>query len=83
MTQLCRESKRIFSLDNLEIHQVPPVEVVEAAIAAADPSSVFLLFAVLEHMTEEERIETLSGLWQTLGPDNYIFIGNTPNRLSY
>lgn len=42
-----------------------------------------LLFAVLEHMYVEERIEVLRRSWNKLPPGGIIIVCETPNRLSY
>ncbi len=88
MFELCLERKKAYGLDNLELHHLPPADVVAAAVSAAEPGSVFMLFAVLEHMIEDERLATLSGLWKAMDPqtgipDAHIYVGNTPNRLSW
>ncbi|QEP30319.1 class I SAM-dependent methyltransferase [Pukyongiella litopenaei] len=88
MVDLVRERKDIYGLDTLVIHHLPPAEVVPAAIDAAEPGGVFMLYAVLEHMLESERFETLSALWKAMDPvsgipDLHIYVGNTPNRLSW
>ncbi len=44
--------------------------------------SLIMLYAVLEHLTLEERHSLLSKLWDALAPDAYIYIGETPNLLS-
>ena len=42
-----------------------------------------LLFAVLEHMTISERLETLKASWEALRTGGFILIAETPNRLAY
>lgn len=88
MVELVRERKETYRLETLTIHQLPPAEVVPAAISAAKPGALFMLYAVLEHMLEDERHNTLSQLWQAMDPatgqpDLHIYVGNTPNRLSW
>lgn len=75
--------KKIFSINNINFHYSDPENIINNAIKYADNSTVFVLYAVLEHMTEEERLYALSKIWNNMGPDNYLYIGNTPNRLSY
>ncbi len=77
------QRKRIFGLDNLRPHVAPPEELMERALDKLQPNSVVFLYAVLEHMTESERLQALEMVWQRLGPDNYVYVGNTPNRLSW
>ncbi len=49
----------------------------------ADGVDGVLLFAVLEHMTAPERLNTLSVAWDLLRPGGFILIAETPNRLAY
>ena len=49
-----------------------------------DGADMVLLFAVLEHLTQEERIRYLSFIWhEILRPGGYLIVVDTPNRLSY
>jgi hypothetical protein len=75
--------KAIFDLDNVTLIMRPSKTIVKDALKYADKDTIFILFAVLEHMTEEERLEILSSLWEFMGENNYLFVGNTPNRLSH
>ena len=56
-----------------------------AAIRREHPDGVdgIILYAVLEHMTADERIEMISGLWSLLRQGGCFLVGETPNRLSY
>lgn len=42
-----------------------------------------LLFAVVEHLTISERLETIKNSWDLLKPGGYLIIVETPNRLAY
>jgi hypothetical protein len=75
--------KEIFHLSNITFHFVPPEELIKKALNFCDEDTVFVLFAVLEHMTEEERLSALGLIWDKMGENNYLFVGNTPNRLSH
>ena len=44
---------------------------------------VFLMYAVLEHMTIAERLRYLRTCWDLLRPGGVIVIGDTPNRLTF
>jgi S-adenosylmethionine-dependent methyltransferase len=44
---------------------------------------IVLLFAVLEHQTVEERVETLKTCWELLNPDGLLVVVETPNLLPY
>ena len=42
-----------------------------------------IYFAVLEHMTWQERFASLSAAWQNLRPGQHLIVIETPNRLWY
>jgi S-adenosylmethionine-dependent methyltransferase len=44
---------------------------------------IILLFAVLEHQTVEERIETIKTCWELLNHNGIMVISDTPNLLTY
>lgn len=44
---------------------------------------IVLLFAVLEHQTPDERLETIKTCWQILNEDGLLVIAETPNLLRY
>ncbi len=69
---------------NAKLVRLEPQDALES-IQRTHPDGVdgIILYAVLEHMTIEERIETLSGLWSLLRPGGCLLIGETPNRLAY
>jgi 2-polyprenyl-3-methyl-5-hydroxy-6-metoxy-1,4-benzoquinol methylase len=55
-----------------------------ADIAKAFPGASFdivIFFAVLEHMTHEERIEAIRGTWEMVRPGGIWCVVETPNRL--
>jgi len=70
-----------------QVHQTQPIEFVVGN--AKDIKSTFngrkfdlILFnATLEHMTLEERFESLKGAWQLVRDKGHICIAETPNRL--
>jgi 2-polyprenyl-3-methyl-5-hydroxy-6-metoxy-1,4-benzoquinol methylase len=80
---IAEKRKQIFNLHNVNFYTYPPELVLKEAIELADDGTVFVLFAVLEHMKEKERLTTLREIWKKMGEDNYLFVGNTPNRLAY
>ena len=47
------------------------------------PVGAVMMFAVLEHMTVQERIETLRTAWEILKEGGLLVVGDTPNRLVY
>jgi S-adenosylmethionine-dependent methyltransferase len=50
---------------------------------AADPVDIVLLYALLEHQTVDERIETLRLAERIVKPGGAIVVTETPNRLTY
>lgn len=44
---------------------------------------IVLIYAVLEHQTVPERLETLSACWNLLRPGGMLVVADTPNRLTY
>lgn len=47
-------------------------------------TDVVLLFAVLEHLTQSERLQYLERIWtRLLKPGGYLIVVDTPNRLTY
>ena len=51
-------------------------------ILANEQFDVIFLYAVLEHLTISERLETLRLCWEALPPEGLLYIGETPNRIS-
>ncbi|MEL6362251.1 MAG: class I SAM-dependent methyltransferase [Pseudomonadota bacterium] len=68
-----------------EFVATPPAELLSYIDNQHDDASVdiFLLFAVLEHQTIEERLETLTLAKRLVRPGGVIVICETPNRLTY
>jgi 2-polyprenyl-3-methyl-5-hydroxy-6-metoxy-1,4-benzoquinol methylase len=65
----------------LELHSLESIaDAVSARQGAVD---VFLLYAVLEHMTVAERLAVLRLAQQVVKPDGAIIVCETPNRLIY
>ncbi len=46
-------------------------------------TDIVLLYAVVEHQTIEERIDTLKTAWKLLRPGGILIVTDTPNRLCY
>jgi len=81
--KLCEKRADLYNLKHMNFWCYPPENLVEQALKHVKSNSIIVLHAVLEHMTDFERIQTLEAIWAVMGPDNYLFIGNTPNRYSY
>ena len=65
----------------LELHA--PEAIGQAVAARTGQIDVFLLYAVLEHLTVPERLQVLRLAHQVLRPDGAIVICEAPNRLIY
>lgn len=48
-----------------------------------EKADLVLLYAVLEHCTSEECLETLRTSWDVLRPGGHLVVIETPNRFSY
>lgn len=71
-------------LNNVDFHLVPPADVLSSAKAQCTQGvDVVLLYALLEHQTFRERIDTLKTAWDLLNPGGIIAVGELPNRLTY
>lgn len=66
---------------NVELHHHPAGEIVAAVAARTGEIDVFLLYAVLEHLTLDERLEVLALAREATAPDGVIVVCETPNRL--
>jgi len=79
---MAREHIARRGLANVELSAVPEGEVLDRVAAYRGAIDVFLLYAVLEHMTLDERLAVLRLARQTVRPDGYIVVCETPNRLT-
>lgn len=78
-----RDRFELMGTTNAEIRLVKPKDQL-GRIKYDHPNgaSIVLLFAVLEHLTQEERFEYLSTIWRDiLLPGGYLIVVDTPNRL--
>ncbi len=72
-----------YGLANVELTSVEPQAMLSTVLERAADTNVFLLYAVLEHLTYPERLETLAKLWAALPPGGHLVIVETPNRFAY
>ncbi len=70
-------------LKNVELELHPVDEIREAVSARSGTIDVFLLYAVLEHLTIDERLAVLRLARECVKPDGAIVVCETPNRLIY
>lgn len=79
-----RERMEIMKIHNVSVIQEQPESLLKTIKSNHSSGvSVILLFAVLEHMTIQERLETLKLCWELLLPHGILIIAETPNRLTY
>ena len=71
------------SLHNVELELHPPESILDAVSARRGEVDVFLLYAVLEHLTVSERLAVLRVAREVVNPDGAIVVCETPNRLIY
>ena len=79
-----RKRMEIMQLDNVRLHLVDEQSLI--AQIQASPTQQFdiiLLYAVLEHQTVEERLETLQYCWKELSEGGIMVVIDTPNILHY
>jgi SAM-dependent methyltransferase len=65
-----------------ELHVAPPDEILNATAAFRGEVDVFLCYAVLEHMTVNERLALLRLAREVVQADGIIVVIETPNRLT-
>lgn len=75
----------ILGLNNVKaIHNSAENSLPEIDATIPDQSvEMVLIYAVLEHQTIQERLDTLELVWRKLKPNGFLVIGETPNRLTY
>ncbi|HWE34197.1 MAG TPA: methyltransferase domain-containing protein [Solirubrobacteraceae bacterium] len=81
--ELGNEEVRKRGLQNVELELHPVESIVEAVAARRGQVDVFLLYAVLEHLTVAERLQVLRLAREVVKPDGAIVVCETPNRLIY
>ena len=67
--------------ENVELHHHRAGEIVDAVAARSGEIDVFLLYAVLEHLTLDERLEVLALAREATTPSGVIVVCEAPNRL--
>jgi ubiquinone/menaquinone biosynthesis C-methylase UbiE len=51
-------------------------------LLSTESFDIIILYAILEHLTIDERLSTLAMCWNALPSDGYLLIGEAPNRIS-
>ncbi|HEV3056100.1 MAG TPA: methyltransferase domain-containing protein [Solirubrobacteraceae bacterium] len=81
--ELGNEEVRNRGLQNVELELHPLESIIDAVSARRGQVDVFLLYAVLEHLTVAERLRVLRLAREVVKPDGAIVVCETPNRLIY
>ena len=84
-TKAAKTRCRILGVDNADIQYADPTRILDSVQKEHAPESldVIIMFAVLEHQTDLERIESLELYWSRLKKGGHLVIAETPNRLTY
>jgi SAM-dependent methyltransferase len=81
---LARARLEILGIQNAEVHLVEAKSLMATACERhRGKVDAFLLYAVLEHMTIDERIQCLRSAWSGLPSGGLLIVIETPNRLTY
>jgi 2-polyprenyl-3-methyl-5-hydroxy-6-metoxy-1,4-benzoquinol methylase len=74
---------RARGIENIQLELQPLQTILEAVRAHQGEVDVFLLYAVLEHLTLQERLDVLRLAREVVNQDGAIVVCETPNRLIY
>ncbi|AEI65684.1 class I SAM-dependent methyltransferase [Corallococcus macrosporus] len=79
-----RSRMTALKLGNVDMRVVEPAKLLES-LKQDNPNGadIFVLYAVLEHQTPAERLDTLRTGWELLRPGGLMVVVDTPNRLVY
>jgi SAM-dependent methyltransferase len=80
---LGNEEIRQRGVGNVELELHPVETILDAVAARRGEIDVFLLYAVLEHLTVKERLAVLRLAREVVSADGAIIVCETPNRLIY
>jgi SAM-dependent methyltransferase len=79
---MAREHVARRGLDNVEFQVAAEEEILDVVGSMRGEVDVFLLYAVLEHMSIDERLAILRLAREVVAEDGVIVIGEAPNRLT-
>jgi 2-polyprenyl-3-methyl-5-hydroxy-6-metoxy-1,4-benzoquinol methylase len=75
---IARERCRLYGLDSVELHLANARNLVSLGIEKYD---FIIFFACIEHMTLNEKLESISLTWERAKPGAHLVVLETPNRL--
>ncbi len=74
----------VFGFKNYSLHLIKAENLIMNLLKNnSDGADLILLYAVLEHMTPDECINTIKTCWRLLRPKGLLVVTETPNRLTY
>lgn len=79
--EAARLRTQAMGLQNVHLFHLPDGEFLEQMEQTVKRVDIVLLYAVLEHLTLEERLSTLRRAWGLLREGGLMLIAETPNRL--
>jgi SAM-dependent methyltransferase len=79
--EAARRRLAAMGIANALVRTLPTLAFLEDLELAGARPDVVLLYAVLEHLRLDERLETLSRAWKLLPKGGRLVVGETPNRL--
>lgn len=80
-TAAARERLSFFGLDNVDFHE-GQFNSASAFAKSGESVDLVVLCAVLEHMTDSERRDTLQTAWGLLKSGGFLVVADTPNRFA-
>jgi S-adenosylmethionine-dependent methyltransferase len=79
-----RRRMEILGIENVRLHFLPSDQIwAEIERRYPDGVDAVLFYAVLEHQTFDERIDSLQRCWTLLNAGGALIVTDTPNRLTY
>lgn len=72
-----------FGLSNAQFTACPPEALLQGSLNAFDQLDAVLFYAVIEHMTIQERLDFIGRLWERLSPGGVMIVVETPNRFTF
>ena len=78
-----RVRMRVADCPNASVTHHTPEGILDASLAEIVPGTTVLFLAVIEHLTEDERLEYLTSFWNALSPGDLLVVAETPNYYAF
>lgn len=79
--ELAKKVSSNFKITNIDFIHDEAANIEHFLSGYREKFDVIILYAILEHLTIEEKINLLRCCWEYLNDDSYLFIGEAPNRM--